>query len=129
MWGKNKVYEESVRVPLVVVVPGVAARTDDHLVQSNLDIGPTVYELAGVPRQTDGMSLVPLLNDPNAPWRTELFFEKMVSGTYDNAIWAALRRDDWKYVEYWNGEEVQDGQVGAQERQEDQQSRQAGGSF
>ena len=105
LWGKNKVYEESIRVPMVVVMPGVASRTDDHLVSATLDVGPTVYELAGVPRQSDGMSLVPLLQEPNAAWRNELFFEKTVSGNYDNAIWAALRRGEWKYVRYWTGEE------------------------
>ncbi len=105
LWGKNKVYEEAIRVPLVVVLPGVASRTDNHLVSSNLDLGPTLYELAGAPRQTDGISLVPLLNDPNAPWRTELFFEKESAGNYDNAVWGALRRGDWKYVKYWDGEE------------------------
>ena len=48
LWGKDKVYEESIRVPLIVVMPGVAPRVDDSLVLPSLDIGPTAFEIAGV---------------------------------------------------------------------------------
>ena len=34
--GKGEPYEESIRVPLVIVLPGIAPRTDDHLVAMNL---------------------------------------------------------------------------------------------
>jgi arylsulfatase A-like enzyme len=105
MWGKNKPHEESVRVPMVVVMPGVAARVDDSLVSATLDMGPTLYELAGVPRETDGMSLVALLKDPASTWRNELFLEKYIDNTYTNAVWIALRNQRWKYIEYWTGDE------------------------
>lgn len=106
VWTKNNAFEESIKVPLVVVMPGVAPRSDDHLVSPNLDLGPTLFEIAGVSRASDGRSLVPLLHASNAPWRTELFFEKSTDeGPSGNAIWAALRREQWKYVRYWNGEE------------------------
>ena len=43
LWAKDKVYEESLRVPLIVVMPGVAPRTDNSLVLPSLDIGPTAF--------------------------------------------------------------------------------------
>ena len=102
--GKGRAYEESVRVPFVVRMPGVAPRKDAHLVASNLDIGPTINELAGLSRRTDGASLVALLRNPaNAPWREELFLEGYRWIHWQDA-WAALRTKKWKYVEYTSGE-------------------------
>ena len=106
LWGKNKNYEESVRVPLFVVKPGVIPRTDNNLVYAVLDLGPTLYELAGLPDQkTDGRSLLPLLNNPNIQWRNELFFEKYNQGLEGDTIWAGVRRGKWKYISFWTGEE------------------------
>ena len=106
LWGKDKAYEESSRVPLVVVMPGVAPRQETRLVAPMLDIGPTVLQLAGVARKTDGASLVPLLRNPGtATWRNTMFFEKTSSGAYTNAVWAGIRNQRWKYIRYWTGEE------------------------
>ena len=105
LWGKDKIYDESLRVPFIVVMPGVGPRTDASLVLPSLDIGPTIFEIAGVPKQTDGMSLVPLLTQSGQPWRTEFFIETAAENVGGNAIWAGLRDDRWKYVRYWNGEE------------------------
>lgn len=106
LWGKDKTYEESARVPLVVVMPGVAPRVETRLVTPMLDIGPTLFQLAGVSRKTDGASLVPLLRNPDTTaWRNDMFFEKTSSGAYTNAVWAGIRNQRWKYVRYWTGEE------------------------
>jgi arylsulfatase A-like enzyme len=105
LWGKNKAYEESVRVPLVVVMPGVAPRVEDKLVSPMIDIGPTLFQLAGVARKTDGTSLVPLLRNPWQAWRKDMFFENTASGAHTNALWAGIRNQRWKYIRYWTGEE------------------------
>ncbi len=105
LWAKNKPYEESLRVPMVVMMPGVASRTDAHLVSGVLDLVPTIYDALGISAHSDGMSLVPLLRDPQTPWRDELFFEKTTAAQYPNGMWAGLRRNDWKYIEYADGEE------------------------
>ncbi len=106
LWGKNYAYEESIRVPLLVVMPGVGPRGDDHVVSTVLDLGPTLYDIAGLSDQnTDGTSLLPLLQDPNVPWRNELYFEKYGTVSWANGLWDGLRRDNWKYVKYWTGHE------------------------
>ena len=105
LWGKDAAYEESMRVPFIVLMPGVAPRTEAGLVLPSLDLGPTLFELAGVSRKTDGTSLVPLLKVPGQPWRTDFFFERTTSANGASAIWAGVRDGRWKYVRYWNGEE------------------------
>ena len=104
LWGKNKPYEESLRVPLLVVVPGIDARRDDHLVSAVLDLAPTLYDVVGINAESDGMSLLPLIEDPTIPGRNELFFEKFTASKWVNGMWAGVRRDNWKYTEYFTGE-------------------------
>jgi hypothetical protein len=104
LWGKGKPYEEALLVPFVIMMPGIAPRTDEHFVGANLDIGATVYDLANIQRQTDGMSLVPLLQDPATPWRSELYFESFGNWIGGYGLWASLRDEQWKYTELGNGE-------------------------
>jgi hypothetical protein len=74
---KVLVYEESIRVPLLVRVPGLAGPpTVDRLVVNN-DLAPTIAALAGVtPGLTvDGRSLLPLLDGTATTWRKRLVAE------------------------------------------------------
>jgi arylsulfatase A-like enzyme len=105
LWRKNKAYEESMRVSLAVVVPGVAPRNEAKLVSPSLDIGPTIYDVAGVSRKSDGRTLLPLLRNPGTAWRSDLFVEMNNSTLNGNAIWAGVVTNRWKYVRYWTGEE------------------------
>lgn len=68
-WEKFTLWEESSRVPLIIVAPGVSeagGRCSQPV--SLLDVFPTLNELCGVPqhRQLEGQSLVPQLRDPDA---------------------------------------------------------------
>jgi N-acetylglucosamine-6-sulfatase len=105
LWGKDKAYQESLKVPLIVLMPGVTPRTDNSLVAASLDIGPTLFEIAGITKKTDGMSLVSLLNTPGSPWRADFFIEAADNNFNGNAIWAGLQNSQYKYVRYWTGEE------------------------
>jgi iduronate 2-sulfatase len=67
LWQKRSLFEESARVPLLIValgssVAGAVVRTP----VSHLDLYPTLAALGGVPALADlpGQSLVPLLQDP-----------------------------------------------------------------
>lgn len=75
---KRWMYEESLKMPLIVKWPGVAkpGTTRTELVQ-NLDYAPTFLEMAGVKRPADlqGRSLVPLLRGTdNVPWRDAIYY-------------------------------------------------------
>ena len=105
-WLDNKIcpYEECIRVPFVVVAPGIEARTDPHLVL-NLDIGPTLAALAGLAKATDGRNLLPLLENPGAGWREDFLIEYWHTNmAYAERTFKALRTLRWKYVEYLNGD-------------------------
>ena len=102
--GKWFPHEESIRVPLVVFDPRVGnklrGRTLDQ-VALNVDIAPTILELAGIkpPEQMQGCSLVPLLKGKKLKWRTEFFYEhpfehKTIAKT------EALRTQNYKYARY-----------------------------
>jgi arylsulfatase A-like enzyme len=98
--GKNRPYEESVRVPLYVRGPGIPSGSKEQLVV-NTDFAPTFADLAGVSFPADGRSFVPLLYGEDLPWRSAVLLER----TSNNArAFEAIRTQDYKYVEYNDGE-------------------------
>ena len=76
--GKLASYESSLRVPLIVRLPGGdgVGLVRDELV-SSVDVLPTVLEAAGmeVPRELPGRSLLPLTAGRGDGWREYLFAE------------------------------------------------------
>jgi arylsulfatase A-like enzyme len=67
LWKKQTLFEESARVPLLIVAPGVSARgAVAKTPVSHIDLYPTLTELAGVtaPANLQGQSLVPILKEP-----------------------------------------------------------------
>ncbi|MBI2841359.1 MAG: sulfatase [Acidobacteria bacterium] len=109
LWGEHRLsgkaypYEESIHVPLVIRMPGVTPRVEDKPVVTNVDIGATISDLAGLNRVTDGISLRPLLEDPSTAWRTEF----LIQG-FGDLRWSGMRGSYggrvWKYVEHASGE-------------------------
>ncbi len=63
LFGKQNMYDHSVRVPLIVVAPGVEAAKEIHQPIYLQDVMPTTLELAGVtqPEHVEFQSLLPLL--------------------------------------------------------------------
>ena len=119
--GKETPYEESIRVPLGVIGPGVAAgRIADDLAL-NIDLAPTVADLAGaeVPPFVDGRSLTPILHGETLESPRRCFLVEHASAGRTRAYpglgempvvptYQAVRcRDDQGdilYVEYVTGE-------------------------
>tara|TARA_Y100001934_G_scaffold283752_1_gene406336 strand:+ start:5574 stop:6989 length:1416 start_codon:yes stop_codon:yes gene_type:complete len=70
IWGKHALFEESLHSPLIIHHPGIkqAGKPTTSMVET-LDIFPTLCELAGLkkPEHAQGVSLVPILKNPNAP--------------------------------------------------------------
>jgi arylsulfatase A-like enzyme len=114
-WGEHRflddkvcVYEECSKVPLWINTPGIAARTDDNLVE-NIDIAPTIADFAGVPAPSsvNGMSFVDLLLNSQASWRTELLLEGWGhhSGLTNLHGFQGVRTQHYVYAEYYNGDQ------------------------
>ena len=102
--GKDRAYEESAHVPLLVRGPGVHAGSQIEELTVNTDFAPTFAELVGAEYpDADGRSLVPLMRGENPPWRSSVLLEGFV-GKGDR-VYGAVRTKTHKYVEYGNGEE------------------------
>jgi len=106
-FGKWFMHEESLRVPLLVFDPRAPARQRGQVSDAmalNLDIAPTLLELAGLraPEAMQGRSLLPLLRDPKQPGRDAFFYEHL----YTHAPkpprhiepCEGVRERDWKYI-------------------------------
>ncbi len=102
--GKGWVYEGGIREPLLVRWPGVVkAGSIVNTPVSSPDFFPTLLEVAGAkpsPGQTlDGTSLVPVLKGGTLPERA-LFWHYPHYGNQGGAPAAAVRRGDWKLIEW-----------------------------
>jgi len=76
---KQKLYEESAAVPLIIAPPGATAAVDrEHLV-SGVDLMPTFLDYAGInaPASLRGHSLRPLLDGKPVAWREFVAAETM----------------------------------------------------
>jgi arylsulfatase A-like enzyme len=109
--GKTQVYEEDIRVPLIVRGPKApVAATRDHLVVT-IDFAPTIAKLAHVqPGHTlDGQSFVNLFDDhPPSPeeWRKDFLVEvyrRLPPLGNGDAIRAVRNLDGVLYAEYDSG--------------------------
>lgn len=117
-------YEESIRVPLLMRVPGAAPRAVTEMVL-NTDLAPTIAEIAGaVPTlAVDGRSLLPLTAGTPAAWRKRGMIEHWMAtptlSELEVPVYAAVRTADdapslprRTYVEYrqggWGGREYYD---------------------
>ncbi len=104
--GKWFGHEESIRVPLLVYDPRNShAGTVLDKMALNIDIAPTILELAGVetPSQMQGESLVSLINNQNKEWRTEFFYEHYILKQGDVCIIPGSEGvvgPDFKYIRY-----------------------------
>src|SRR5215471_15795752 len=71
-WSKaGSLFEMGTRVPLLMAAPGAKGNGQScHRIVESLDIYPTLAELCGLPLPSgvEGNSLVPLLQNPQAPW-------------------------------------------------------------
>lgn len=96
-WMKVSLLEESVRVPLIIKIPGQEPAVSHSLVEL-LDLYPTIAELAGLDysEHLQGKSLVPVMEDPEFEVRDAAFSMNRWRGEYAYL----LRTDKWAYIQY-----------------------------
>ena len=104
--GKERPYEPSTRVPLVIRGPGVPAGLRLRQPVANIDLAPTIvaaaHTRAGL--RMDGRSLWPLFADPGIFWGRDLLHEGPVTEDGEEKF-TALRTPRWLYVRYLTGGE------------------------
>jgi arylsulfatase A-like enzyme len=101
---KLSLYEEPATVPLVVAWKGVtpAGRVDRTHLVSGLDVLPTICHYAGIERRGDfeGMSLRPLIEDPERPGRAFVVTELSSDSQDLSKKGRMVRTRQYKYIAF-----------------------------
>jgi len=114
---KRNAYEESIRVPLLAYAPGyLPANTIVDDIVANIDIAPTILDMAGVdnmPKQFEGLSTLPVaLGESTGDGRKTLLYEYYWEFNFPQTPTTfALRTTRYKYIQYhgvWDTEELYD---------------------
>lgn len=106
IWTKHTNYEQANRIPILFSAPGrVASGASTRQLAESVDVFPTLVELAGlpdaeVPQSLDGVSLVPVLEDPEVRVRNHAYhaYPKRKLGR-------AIRTERYRLVQ-WLGEDA-----------------------
>ena len=105
-WEKMKLFEHSARVPFIMAGAGVTgggracSRTSEHL-----NIYPTLAELCqleGAPANLQGRSLVPLLQNPDAPWDHPAITQVTRRNASGPTMGYSVRTERYRYT-MWSG--------------------------
>jgi arylsulfatase A-like enzyme len=93
--GKQNLYEDSVRVPLIIAGPGLPTVQRTDAMCYLFDVLPTLGKLCNVPAPatSEGIDFTATLADPTRPARSRLMF------AYKDAQ-RAVRNDRWKLIRY-----------------------------
>ncbi|CAN5466866.1 sulfatase [soil metagenome] len=101
IWTKHTNFEQANRIPLLIAAPGVTRPdTSTRQLAESVDLFPTLAALAGLPapagpQPTDGLSLVPVLENPAARVRDHAFH------AYPNRkLGRAIRTERYRLVEW-----------------------------
>lgn len=113
---KRRVYEEAIRVPLILRGPGIPAGATIDPIAVNVDLAPTILDYAGAEdlatRIMDGRSLKIVMRNPATEWRRDFLSEIPVGIPGSNVLvkYSAVRAryepcssapgGDYLYAEY-----------------------------
>ncbi|TCR08500.1 arylsulfatase A-like enzyme [Sphingobacterium sp. JUb20] len=105
-WMKVSLHEESVRVPLIIKVPGKKSAVCNSLVEL-IDLYPTLAALAHIKPTSNiqGKSLEKTIEHPDVKIRDFVFSVSQNGGKGGNAF--LIRSDKWSYIQY--GEHAENG--------------------
>ncbi len=106
---KRWIYEESLRTPLLMRMPGVIERgsVNRNLV-SNLDLAQTFLEVAGQPQPGDmqGASLLPVMKgEPVKDWRKSFYYHYYEKGVHNVAPHDGVRTDRYTLAHFYETKE------------------------
>ena len=108
-WRKNTLFEVALRSPMIISVPGQQPNRTDALAEL-VDIYPTLCDACQIPipSQLEGLSLMPVIEQPTRPWKTAAFSQLNRAGVGGRSI----RTAQYRYTEWGNrgrrGQELYD---------------------
>lgn len=107
LWQKMSLFEESARVPLLIVAPGVSqAGSIIQTPVSQIDLFPTLAELCGItaPDNIQGQSLTGILRDPQTVGRgwaiTQVSRNEKQGDSTTQYFGYSLRTPQWRYTQW-----------------------------
>ena len=102
MWHKESNFEESAKVPLIIVAPGMRANATSQRPVELVDLYPTICQLAGLPtpKGLQGASLVPLLENPQRRWDRPAYTQIRRK---EGFMGRSVRTQRWRYIEWDDG--------------------------
>ena len=106
-YAKGRPYEEILRVPLLMRVPGVAPGSVVSQTVINTDTAPTLLDVAGVaiPGDMQGRSLLELLGgSPPADWRASFYFNHYQWGASNAGPYYGIRTSRYKLINHYSRE-------------------------
>lgn len=112
-WGKMTNYNIDLKVPMIIRVPNQENRGAQTFELTELiDMFPSLCELAGieVPDYMQGTSFVPLMKDPDRPWKKAAFSQfhrrPKVSADGKRYMGYSINTKDYHYIEWyrWDAE-------------------------
>ncbi len=100
--------EESARAPLMIFDPRSSTsgkKLRSPALTGNIDFAPTILELAGIsiPENMDGVSLLPLLKNPESDVREQLSFINVFGNVATHSLTTITK--EWKYTYWWYGDD------------------------
>lgn len=101
---KRFMYEESFRTPMVARFPGVIKpKTKINGFAMNLDIAPTMLDIAGVaiPADMQGVSIYPLLTGKKKSIRDEVYYHYYENGEHAVSPHFGVRTSRYKLIRYY----------------------------
>jgi N-acetylglucosamine-6-sulfatase len=110
--GKVRLYEPSIRVPLIIRGPGVPKAKQRTQPVGNIDLAPTIIDFANgkARRVEDGRSLVPLIEDRLLDWGRAIVIEAFFNADpgedpeTPDTNFQAVRTDRYLFARYGTGE-------------------------
>jgi len=113
--GKWNMYEESIRVPMMIHDPRLKKSKNGERDQMvlNIDVASTILDMAElpIPEQMQGMSLLPLVYKTNTKSRKDWYYEHEVqvgSKVKELPQCEGVRTERWKYIRYKDTQPVQE---------------------
>ncbi len=104
-YDKRLMYEPSIRVPMMLRYPGhVPAGTKSSEMVLNLDVAPTMLQIAGlpVPAAMQGKSFLPLAEGHSIPWRKDWLYEYYEYPGFENVRpCRGVRTARYKYIHFF----------------------------
>ncbi len=109
LWAKHALYNTSTQIPIIIRDPDLAGGQRVSALIETVDLYPTLCDLTGIgrpaatvdndesPFNLHGSSLVPLLKDSSAPWKTAAFTRYILGDS--------VRTTRYAYTEFVNAKD------------------------